>query len=53
MAVIFIGGGNWRKPQICHKSLTNFYHIHDHMPGVPRENLSQVTGTLDKLKKNK
>ena len=27
LAVSFIGGGNWsnqRKPQICHKSLTNF-----------------------------
>jgi hypothetical protein len=22
--VSFIGGGNWRKPLSCHKSLTNF-----------------------------
>jgi hypothetical protein len=24
MAVSFIGGGNWRKPPTCLKSLTNF-----------------------------
>ena len=24
VVVSFIGGGNWRKPQTCHKSLTNF-----------------------------
>jgi hypothetical protein len=24
MALSFIGGGSWRKPLTCHKSLTNF-----------------------------
>ena len=26
MAVCFIGGGNWRKPLTCCKSLTNYLH---------------------------
>jgi len=30
VAVSFIGGGNWRKPSTCRKSLTNFitYRVH-------------------------
>jgi hypothetical protein len=26
VVVSFTGGGNWRKPPTCRKSLTNFYH---------------------------